>query len=195
MRNPRHPLLKFLYAGAALLIVVLLSTNAAVIMHIRSSEIADEEVRQKNLSLILSEQAYRSFEPVDLIISSVAERIAVHGETDTASFVQKLTGHDTHLLLREKISSVPQLDALTVISGDGKLINTSRSWPMPEADVTDREYFRVLKEDPKLKNYISEPVQNRLTGTWIIFMARRVSSTKGEFLGIVLGAIEMQYIA
>ena len=189
MSNLRRRPLKFLYAGAALLILALLATNGVVIMHLRWSEIRDEEEQQKNLALILSEQAYRSFEPVDLIVSSVAERIAA----DAASFAQKMASHDTHLLLREKISGIRQLSALTVISSDGKLINTSRDWPIPEADVTDRDYFRALKEDPNLKNYVSEPVQNRLTGTWIIFLAHRVNGTKGEFLGIVLGAIEMQY--
>ncbi|MGC2415295.1 MAG: EAL domain-containing protein [Stellaceae bacterium] len=176
-----------------LLILVLLATNVAVIMHLRSSEIGDEKEHQKNLSLILSEQAYRSFEPVDLIISSVAERIAADGEVDAASFARKMASYDTHLLLREKISSIRQLDALTVISGDGKLINTSRPWPMPEADVTDRDYFRALKDDPNLKNYVGKPVQNRITGSWIIFLAHRVNGTKGEFLGIILGAIQMQY--
>lgn len=184
---------KFLYAGAVGLILAVLAIYAAVIMHIRSNEISSEETQQKNLSLILAEQAYRSFEPVDLIISSVVEWIAVDGETDAASFVRKMAGHDTHLFLHEKISSMRQLDALTVISNEGKLINTSRPWPMPEADLTDRDYFRALKEDASLKNYVSEPVQNRITGTWIIFLAHRVSGKKGEFLGIVLGAIEVQY--
>src|ERR1051326_5570228 len=104
MSDSRVPRLNFLYAGAALLILVLLATNAAVILHLRSSEIGDQKEHQKNLSLILSEQAYRSFEPVDLIMSTVVERIAADGEVDAASFARKLAGHDTHLFLREKRS-------------------------------------------------------------------------------------------
>jgi diguanylate cyclase (GGDEF)-like protein len=190
--NPRGSL-RLLYAGAALLILLLLATNAAVIWHFRESELLDEVRQQENLSLILTEQAERTFESVDLIISSVADGLAADGVTDGASFDRVLAGHDIHLLLREKIVGAPQLDAVTVISRDGKLINFSRSWPVPEADVTDRDYFQALKGDPGLKNYVSEPVQNRVTGTWIIFLAHRVSGANGEFLGIILGAIEMRY--
>ena len=65
--------------------------------------------------------------------------------TDGDQFDRIMAGHDIHLLLRTKIIGIPQLDAVTVISRDGKLINFSRSWPVPEADVTDRDYFRALK--------------------------------------------------
>jgi diguanylate cyclase (GGDEF)-like protein len=191
--KPRHTSLRLLYACTALLILVLLATNAAVILHLRESNLLDQENHLKNLSLILAEQAERSFQPVDLVISSVAEGIAAEGVTDSATFDQKLAGRDTHLLLREKMTGVPQLDALTVIDHDGKLINFSRSWPVPEAEVSNRDYFRAMKEDPNLKSFVSEPVQNRATGTWIIFLAHRVSGANGEFLGIILGAIEMRY--
>jgi signal transduction histidine kinase len=184
---------RLLYACAALLILVLLATNAAVILHLRESAMLEEEKQLKNLSLTLAEQADRSFQSVDLLISSITEGIVAQGVTDDASFSRKMAGHDIHLLLREKISGIPQLDAVTVISREGKLINFSRSWPIPDVDVSDRDYFRALKEDPHLKNFISAPARNRATGTWMIFLARRVSGANGEFLGIILGAIEMRY--
>src|SRR4029077_10408331 len=53
--------------------------------------------------------------------------------------------------------------------------------------------FRALKDDSNLKSYISAPVQNRGTGTWTIFLVHRVSGANGEFLGLILGAIEMRY--
>jgi diguanylate cyclase (GGDEF)-like protein len=191
--NPRPAPLRLLYACTALLIVVLLATNAAVILHLRKSELLDQENQLKNLSLIMAEQAERSFQSVDLVITSVAQGVAAEGVTDGGSFDRKMAGQDVHLLLREKMSGIPQLDAVTVISRDGKLINFSRFWPAPEADVTDRDYFKALKADPGASSYVSEPVQNRATGSWVIFLAHRVSGANGEFLGIILGAIEMRY--
>jgi signal transduction histidine kinase len=191
--NPRHAPLRLLYAGMALLILVLLATNAAVILHLRDSELRDQENQLKNLSLTLAEQADRSFQSVDLVISSVVAEIGAEDITDSASFVRKMGGQDTHLLLREKMSGVPQLDAVTVISRDGKLVNFSRSWPVPEVDVSDRDYFQALTADPKLKSYVSAPVANRGNGAWTIFLARRVNGANGELLGLILGAIEMRY--
>jgi signal transduction histidine kinase len=191
--NPRYTPLRLLYAGTALLIVVLLATNAAVILHLRESELLNQEGQLKNLGLTLAEQADRAFQSVDLVISNVAEGIAAEGVTDGASFVRKMAGPDVHVLLREKITGIPQLVAVTVISGEGKLINFSRPWPVPEIDVSDRSYFRALKDDPTLNSYISEPVLNRVSGDWTIFLAHRVSGANGELLGLILGAIEMRY--
>lgn len=185
--------LRLLYVGTAILIVLLLVANFAVILHLRQSELRDEESQLQSLSLILAEQADRSFQSVDLVISSVAERIVADGVADSGSFDAKMAAQDIHLLLREKISGLPQLGAVTVISRDGKLINFSRSWPVPEVDVSDRDYFRAMKADPNLKSYISEPVQNRGSGSWTIFLARRVSGANGEFLGLILGAVELRY--
>jgi diguanylate cyclase (GGDEF)-like protein len=189
----RHAPLRLIAVGTALLILLLLLTNVAVILHLRTRALVDEEHRLKSFSLILAEEADRSFQSVDLVISSVAEGLAAEGATDSASFDQKMGSHDIHLLLQEKISGLPQLDAVTVISSEGKLVNFSRSWPIPEVDVSDRRYYQALKDDANLKSYISEPVQNRGTSVWTIFLAHRVSGANGEFLGIILGAIKMRY--
>jgi diguanylate cyclase (GGDEF)-like protein len=191
--NSRAAPLRLLYACTALLIVVLLATNGAVILHLRKSELLEQETQLNNLSLILAEQADRTFQSADLVISSVAETVATEDVTDSASFNQKMAGHNTYLLLREKITGVPQLDAVLLFSRDGEMINSSRSWPTPGIHIADRDYFQTIKADPNLKTYVTEPVQNRSTGTWTIYLARRVTGADGEFLGIILGAIRLSY--
>jgi signal transduction histidine kinase len=184
---------RLLYICTALLILVLLATNATVILHLRKNELLDQERQMKNLSLTLAEQADRSFQSVDLVISRVGEQIAAAGVTDSGSLLQKMAGRDVHEFLLEKISGVPQLDAVTLINREGKLINFSRALPIPEVNVSDRDYFQALKDDPKLNSYISAPVRNRGTGTWTIYLARRLNGPNGEFIGLILGAIEMRY--
>jgi hypothetical protein len=169
--KPRHASLRVLYIGTAILILVLLAGTATVLLHLRKTEVRDQENQLRNLSLILAEQAERSFESVDLVVLSVAERIAGGGVADEASLDQEMAGHDVYLLLREKISGVPQLAAVTVIDREGKLTNSSRTWPTPDINVSDRDYFRALQEDPNRKSYISQPEQNRITGAWMIFLA------------------------
>src|SRR5580700_5755964 len=75
--KPRHASLRVLYIGTAILILVLLAGTATVLLHLRETEVRDQENQLKNLSLILAEQAERSFESVDLVVLSVAERIAL----------------------------------------------------------------------------------------------------------------------
>src|ERR1700690_4123812 len=106
--NPRYPPRRLLYAGTALLILVVLATNAAVILHLRDMELLDQENQLKTLSLTLAEQANRAFQPVDLVVSGIAAEIAAEGITDSASFERKMASLDTHRLLGEKISGIPQ---------------------------------------------------------------------------------------
>ena len=185
--------LRLLYSGTALLILILTTVNVAVILNLRESELLSQEGQLNNLGGIMAEQADRLFQSVDLAISKVAERMTAENAKDEASFEKKMATNEVHVFFQEKMNGIPQLDALTLISRDGKLLNFSRTWPVPPRDVTDRDYFKALKGNSNLTSYISEPVQNRGSGTWTIFLARRVNGANGEFLGIILGAIQMRY--
>jgi signal transduction histidine kinase len=191
--NSRTPSLSLVYAGAALLILVLLVGSAIVISRLRDAAMLDEARDLKNLSLTLAEQADRSFLSVDLVLSSTIDGLMKDGVSDAALFDRQIRGYDFHQSLREKMTGIPQLDAVVVEDRDGKVINFSRFWPIPDIDNSDRDYFRALKSDPNLKSYISNPVQNRGSGTWTIFLARRVNGPKGEFLGVILGGIQLSY--
>src|SRR5262249_34374110 len=95
--------------------------------------------------------------------------------------------------LREKASGWPHIGSITLINAKGTLFNFSRQWPLPKIDVTDREFYKVLKSSEWLSTFMGEPVRNRANGTWTIHLVRKVAGPKGEFLGLILGAMEMQY--
>jgi signal transduction histidine kinase len=191
--HTRIPPLSLVYLGATLLILVLLAGSATVILRLRAAAMLDETRDLKNLSLTLAEQADRSFASVDLVLSSTIDGLAKDGVSDAASFDRQTRGYDFYQSLREKMTGIEQLDAVIVEDSDGKVINFSRFWPTPDIDNSDRDYFRALKSDPNLKSYISTPAQNRGSGTWTIFLARRVNGPKGEFLGVILGGMQLSY--
>jgi signal transduction histidine kinase/ActR/RegA family two-component response regulator len=185
--------LTVLYACTAAIILVLLVSDAIAISRIREARLATGETNLTSMSMILAEQADRSFQSLDLLLVSVAERIAAEGVVDDATLATRMGGQDVHRLLMEKLSGVPQADAITIINSHGQLLNFSRDWPIPDVNVVDRDYFKALSNDSSLKTFISVPVQNRGTGTWTIFLARRVNGPRGEFLGLVLGAMKLDY--
>ena len=142
---------------------------------------------------MLVEEADRSFKSVDLVLSSVGDYLGRREVTDSASYQRIMSDQATHLLLKEKITGLPQIDAVTMINAQGKLINFSRYWPIPDVNVSDRDYFKALKADPNLETFNSAPVQNRGSGTWNIYIARRLNDPNGEFMGLLLGAMSLQY--
>ena len=193
MKRRRNLSLRALGFGSLALICTIIGTNVIFLSNLRESSLQTAEANLARYSLTLVEEADRSFKSVDLVLSSVGDYFGRSGVTDSASYQRMMSDQATHLLLKEKITGLPQIDAVTMINAQGKLINFSRYWPIPAVDVSDRDYFMALKADPNLETFISAPVRNRGSGTWNIYIARRLNDPNGEFMGLLLGAMSLQY--
>jgi signal transduction histidine kinase/FixJ family two-component response regulator len=193
MRRPKR-LLGALAVITLALICTIVGTNLIFLGNLRESTLQTAEADLARYSLTLGENADRSFKSLDLVLSSVGDYLARQGVTDSASYRRLTSDQETHFLLKEKIAGLPQVDAVTMIDADGKLINFSRYWPIPEVNVSDRDYFKALRDNPTLQSFISAPVQNRGSGTWNIYVARRLTDPNGEFMGLLLGAMSLQYL-
>ncbi len=182
-----------LFLATVALAATILGTNLVFLSNLRESTIKSAEADLSRYSLILAQQTDWSFKSLDLVLSSVGDYLARKGVTDSESYRQVMSNHETHLLLKEKITGLPQVDAVTLIDENGRLINFSRYWPIPNVNVSDRDYFIALKADPNLETFVSKPVQNRGSGTWNIYIARRLNDPDGKFMGLILGAISVQF--
>ena len=192
--KPRRSLsLRALGLGSLALICTIIGSNVIFLSNLRESSLQTAEANLARYSLMLVEEADRSFKSVDLVLSSIGDYLGRREVTDSASYQRIMSDQATHLLLKEKITGLPQIDAVTMINAQGKLINFSRYWPIPDVNVSDRDYFKALKADPNLETFISAPIQNRGSGTWNIYIARRLNDPNGEFMGLLLGAMSLQY--
>jgi hypothetical protein len=141
----------------------------------------------------LAEQTDRAFQSLDLVLTSVIERMQSPWYCLARGFQERMSGQDTQSLLKDKISGLPHIDAVSLFDVDGKMINLSRFWPVPNLNNADRKYFLAFKSDPKLNSFVSEPVVNRATGTWTVFLVRRLTDPSGKFLGVINGAMELAF--
>jgi signal transduction histidine kinase len=160
-------------------------------LELRYRDIADAKRELTSLDLLLVEETSRSLQSVELVLRSVQAKLAADGVTDAETYARKEAGHETYEFLQSRIAGIPQLDALTLIAADGHLVNFSRYYPIPEVNVADRDYFLALRDEATDKPFISEPVENRGTGTWTVYLAHRVTGKDGAFLGLILGAIDL----
>jgi diguanylate cyclase (GGDEF)-like protein/PAS domain S-box-containing protein len=187
-----RPIMLLIVTGIALITTIAIGTTMTI-LNLRDRALSQTETELRSLAIVLAEQTDRSFQAVELVQNNLIDRMQLLGIATGEDFERKMSGNDTHLLLKGIISGLPYLDAVTMINPQGKLINFSRYWPIPAVNVSDRDYFKALKSDANLTSFISKPVHNRGTGTWTIYIARRFSGPNGEFLGLVLGAIELRY--
>src|SRR5712691_2381563 len=192
-RRSRSRVVRWLvFCGLSLSAVVVAGT-AAMVSDLREHALAASERELKNTALVLADQTDRAFQAVELMQSSLIERMNALGIASAEDYERLMSGYDVHVMLKDKVSGWPHIGSITLINSQGKLFNFSRFWPLPNIDVTDREFFKALKSNAQLTSFMGAPVRNRATGTWTFHLVHKVAGPNGEFLGLVLGAMEMQY--
>jgi diguanylate cyclase (GGDEF)-like protein/PAS domain S-box-containing protein len=180
------------FCGLLLVAAVAVSTGL-ILSNLRSRDLADSEREVRNIALVLAEHTDRAFQALDLAQTGLIERMQTLGIESTDDYERQMSSHDVHLMLKDKIASLPQVAAVILINSDGKVINFSRAWPIPTISVADREHFKAFQLDAQLTSYVSKPERSRATGSWTIYLARKLTGPHGEFLGLVTGAIELAY--
>jgi diguanylate cyclase (GGDEF)-like protein/PAS domain S-box-containing protein len=193
MSPKRYRPVRLLIGCGSLLVAAIIAATAAIMYNGRDRALAESERELKNTALILAAQTDRSFQSLELVLGSLIERFQSLEIRSREDFEAKLSGPDVQRMLQDKISGLPHIDALTLINAEGKVINFSRYWPAPDISIADRNHFLAFTSDPMLNSLISEPLQNRGTGSWTIFVVRRLSAANGEFLGLVHGSIALEH--
>jgi diguanylate cyclase (GGDEF)-like protein len=187
-----RPIRYLILCGVTLIAAIVIGT-AIMVGNLRERALLESERELKNTALILAEQIDRTFQGIDLVQSSVLERIKSLGIASNEDYTRRMSGEDMHQMLKASTSGLVQIYAVSLINADGRLINFSRFWPGPELSVADRDFFIALKANPEMTSYVSQPLHNRTNGAWTLFLVRKVTAANGEFLGLVLGAIELSY--
>ena len=129
-----------------------------------------------------------------IIEGAIPNRGRLQGDIDMygLTYLQQIS--DANLSTKDKIVGLPHVGTFTLVNAQGKVFNFSRSWPIPPIDVIDRDFFNALRQRGGPTTYLSKPIQNRATGTWVVQLARKIPSPNGEFIGLVTAAIELESI-
>ncbi|MEZ5785421.1 MAG: ATP-binding protein [Xanthobacteraceae bacterium] len=176
-----------------LIIVAVVGMNALVLTNLREDALKEAENYLTRRSLTLAEQADRAIQSVDLILDRLVEHVETLAITDRLGLDVMLGGTHTHLMLKEKLSGLPQLERLAIVSPDGDLINTSHAWPVPKSNIADRDYFRPAMAPDAPKTLISRPMQRRDGSGPTVLVIRRLETDDGGFLGWVIGELALNY--
>ena len=153
------------------------------------------EVRNnvRTLGLAIAEQTARSVQAGQLVLEDLQRQIAEQKPTSIEEFKQQASSEAIFRFLKDRADFLPQVDAFTIIAADGKLVNFSRKWPPPPTDLSDRDYLAYFRTHDSQVSFVSAPVQSRGTGGWTTYIVRRVNSPNGEFIGMVLAAMDLNY--
>jgi diguanylate cyclase (GGDEF)-like protein len=146
-----------------------------------------------NIATVLAEQTARSVQSIDLVLIELQERIATLGAATSDELHRKLNSPDTHHILKERLARLPQADVIALVDHNGQLVSSSRRWPPPDVNLSDRDFFQYFKANADKTLHVSSPVANRTTGAQTVFFSKPLNGDGGDFLGLVAVGVELTY--
>lgn len=183
-RKIRRGLIVLAVALPALFIV---SAATRIVQDYRST-IAQAESDMRNIATTLQEHAMRTFSEADTYLRmAIAE---IERDKLEATLEDEAALHD---ILLAKQTDSPLAASVGVLSPDGWIRASAFSFPMRPVDARDRDYVAYLSTHDERALYISRAVQSRLSGNWVIPVARRVNRPDGSLRMIVNFGVAVDY--
>jgi hypothetical protein len=112
---------------------------------LRSDAIRDASTDAGNLAVVLAEQTANSIQSIDLVLTEIQGQAEIRGARASNDFDRVLGGEDTYQFLTERLSRLQQAEFIGLVDNNGRIVNTTRQWPSPEIDLSDRDYFQHSK--------------------------------------------------
>jgi hypothetical protein len=135
-----RPVVILMLCGA-FVIALVICTIALILSNLRDHAIEASKQQLLSTATVLAKQAARDFEAVDLIEASLIEHMQTLAVVSNAVYVRSIASRDIELMLQDKISGFPHIEAVMLVGADGTVINTSATWPTPPLNLADRDYF------------------------------------------------------
>ena len=180
----RGPVMWLFLCGGLLAATILVGT-AVMIGQFRERALANGERELENTVLLLTRHFDQQFEDSNIIARSVIAQMAIPQMTSPDEFRQKMSSIEAHELLKSRASALSYIGDVNIFDVNGRLINSSAPWPLPDVDISDRTYFSTLRSGPPYTSVLAESVRSYFTAGWTTVMSHRLSGPDGVFLGVM----------
>jgi signal transduction histidine kinase/CheY-like chemotaxis protein len=141
--------------------------------------------RAQQTTEALGEHALRTLRAHELILDFVDRYVKGWSWSEIRS------SRELHLLLRHLMESNKDIASIFLLDPQGRGWVSSRRFPMPPIDGSDRDYYQALLKADVL--YISQPATSRVAQERFFAVARRRSSDSGQFDGLIAVSVNPTY--
>jgi len=133
---------------------------------------------------LFAEHALKVFESNEQLIRRIDERLAGMGWDEIRA------SSDLNAYLARVVGETPHVRGLGLVAPDGRIAQVSGVFPLPEIDVSDRDYVRQAAGGGEIAA-ISTVVEGRISGEALFRISRRTSA--GPAGGVVFVSIDPRY--
>jgi len=185
----RDPIVWLIICGCVLVATIALGT-VMMVSEFRDRAIANSERELQNAVLLLTRHFDQQFEDTEIIATDVIAQMKISEISSPEAFREKMSGRETHEMLKAKISKLSYMGEVMMFDADGRLVNSSSTWPLPAVNVAERSYFKRLKTDPQAPSVLTEPSLSVFAHGWVTVIAHRLNGLNGAFLGVLARRID-----
>jgi hypothetical protein len=147
----------------------------------RTKELDAAERDLSNLTRVTQEHAIRTFRATDQVIQFIQSRYLEKGNKLDLTSLAEEGVIDTTIFPQVGIIDAHGIYILANLPVTGKL------------DLSDREHFKVHMAADTGELFVSKPVLGRASGKWSIQLTRRINRPNGEFGGVVVVSVAVDY--
>lgn len=169
--------------AVAVLLLVLLGNAIVATYGLRSSSLAQRQSQIENLSLVLSEHASQTLYSANTALDSIVSldnAARLQTEPQFRAFAARPEQFEL-LASKTRANQSSMWRRLSVPKARSSIF--SRSYPPPDIDLSDRDYFRHFLRTRSPNTFFSVPVQNKGTGRWVFYLARSINNERAIFSG------------
>lgn len=174
---------------AFFLLITVLAVVTVNIWTLWSSWQHNQQVREddaRNLSVSLARQAEDAFLQVDITLADAVRPLTQNGLDYAAT---PMFAHQ----LKEQQGKLRQLHGLFIYDAQGKWIATSGNYVPAKGSNADRDYFIWHRTHEDTRVRVGRVIRSRSTGDLVIPVSLRLNDPKGNFAGVALATVKVDY--
>jgi signal transduction histidine kinase len=176
----------------ALLALIIIATAIISIFSMRESSRDEWSDQLDNLTITLAAQVNQTLFSANTALNSVSEGIKSAKIEDERQFKEFSSKEAQFNDLLQVTNSNPLINVVAYIDNKGDILNYSRAFPAPKINLADRDYFLQAQLNAGTGTFYSTPIQNKTNNGWIFYLSRKITNSKGDFLGLVVAGISAE---
>ena len=180
--------IRWLIGGGAFMIAAIAIGTTIMVDSFRERALDSNGRELENTVQLITRHFDQQLQDFSIILKDIDTRIRTGGVT-SERFRGQLSTLDWHEELRAEVSAYSDAAGINVFDANGALVNSSEVWPIPDVNVSDREYFKAFKSGTETAPIQVELLRGRIAGGWGTIIAHKLTGPKGEFIGVVTRTI------
>jgi diguanylate cyclase (GGDEF)-like protein len=179
-----------IFISGVFLFNLLMTAIVAINMAYNHRQIERRGVKEiSSLSDILEYNLETAVNSIDVTLAIVVSEI----ENANVNYFIPIEAMRRHITQIDSL--LPEVLGLRITNSNGDIVYAVREpWEKGVVNISDREYFKYLRDNQKKELYISQPVIGKYSGKNLIMFARRINNPDGSFAGEIHAGMPVELV-